>query len=64
MEMRPITTTLAAAVLLALAGTASAQKVNIDFDKDFDFSKIKTFHAKIATSWGNAIMEKTQPKCD
>lgn len=31
------------AILLVAAGTASAQKVNVDFDKDADFSKYSTF---------------------
>jgi hypothetical protein len=56
--MKSGTTLFAAAVLLAVAGSASAQKVNTEFDQSFDFSKIKTFYAKIATDWGNPIGEK------
>jgi hypothetical protein len=58
MKTKSVTTILAAAVVLAVAGSASAQKVNTEFDKSFDFSKIKTFNAKIATSWNNPIGEK------
>jgi hypothetical protein len=57
--VKSVITTFAAAALLAVAGGASAQQVSTDFDKDFDFSKVKTFHAKIATPWGNPITEKT-----
>jgi hypothetical protein len=57
--MKSVTTTLVAAAVLVVAGTASAQKVNTEFDKNFDFSKIKTFDAKIATSWNNPIGEST-----
>jgi hypothetical protein len=57
--MKSVKTTLAAALILGLAGSAMAQKVDTQFDKSYDFSKVKTFNAKIATSWGNEITENT-----
>jgi hypothetical protein len=51
--------TLAAAAALCAAGVAvSAQDVKVDFDKDANFAVIKTFAAKIGTSWNNQISEK------
>jgi len=47
-----------AAALVVAAGAASAQDVTRDFDKDANFSAIKTFSAKIGTGWGNPITEK------
>jgi hypothetical protein len=58
MKTRSITTTLAAAAVLALAGSAWAQKVNTESEPNYDFSKIKTFNAKIGTSWNNPIGEQ------
>src|SRR5262245_48739599 len=53
------TRTLAVAAALSLLGAAAfAQDVKVDFDKDADFSKIKTFAVKIGTSWNNPISEK------
>jgi uncharacterized protein YdeI (BOF family) len=50
---------LAIAAALALASTAAfAQDVKTDFDKAANFAAIKTFQAKIATSWNNQISEK------
>lgn len=50
---------LAVAAALGLAGSiAFAQEVKVDFDKDADFSKVKTFSIKIGTSWNNPISEK------
>jgi hypothetical protein len=57
--MRSVMTTLAAAAVLAVAGSASAQKVSTESLPGFDFSKIKTFDVKVATSWGNPIGEST-----
>jgi hypothetical protein len=48
----------AAALVLAVAGSAAAADVNTEYDKSFDFSKIKTFNAKIATGWNNQIGEQ------
>ena len=51
--------TWATAVALCGAGAlASAQDVKVDFDKDANFSAIKTFSAKIGTSWNNPLSEK------
>jgi len=49
----------ALAVLLALAipSLASAQDVKTDWDKEYDFAKVKTFSIKIGTSWGNQLGE-------
>jgi Domain of unknown function (DUF4136) len=55
--MKSFTTPLAAAALLAVAGCASVQ-VNTQYDQSFSFSSLKTFHAKIATPWGNPIGEQ------
>ena len=50
---------LAIAAALALASTAaSAQDVKTDYDHAANFAGIKTFQAKIATSWNNQISEK------
>lgn len=50
---------LAIAAALALASTAVfAQDVKTDYDKAANFAAIKTFQAKIATSWNNEISEK------
>ena len=50
---------LAIAAALALASTAAfAQDVKTDYDKAANFAAIKTFSAKIATSWNNQISEK------
>jgi hypothetical protein len=47
-----------AAALVALSAPAFAQDVKTDFDKNADFSAIKTFSVKIGTSWNNQISEK------
>ena len=53
--MRPF----AVAIVLALSSTAAfAQDVKVDFDKNADFSKYKTFALKIGTRWNNEISEK------
>src|SRR5262245_10037470 len=50
---------LAVAAALAVAGgTALAQDVKVDFDKDANFAHVKTFASKIGTSWNNPISEK------
>jgi len=44
---------------LTLSGAvAFAQDVKTDYDRDADFSAIKTFSMKLGTSWGNPISEK------
>jgi Domain of unknown function (DUF4136) len=51
--------TLAAVALMSVAGGAAfAQDVKVDFDKDANFAALKTFSAKIGTSWNNPISEK------
>jgi hypothetical protein len=48
-----------AALAVALAPClAGAGDVKTDFDKSFDFSRVKTFSTKIGTSWGNPLSEK------
>jgi uncharacterized protein DUF4136 len=50
---------IAIAAAFGLLGTAAfAQDVKVDFDKDANFAAIKTFDAKIGTSWNNQISEK------
>ena len=51
--------TFAAVAALAFAGaSAFAQDVKTDYDHSANFAAIKTFQAKIATSWNNQISEK------
>jgi hypothetical protein len=51
--------TLAVAAAFTLIGSgAFAQDVKVDFDKDANFTTIKTFALKIGTSWGNPLSEK------
>jgi hypothetical protein len=57
--MKSVMSLMVAVAVLAVAGAAAAQDVNTEFDKAFDFSKVKTFYAKIATGWGNPIGEST-----
>jgi hypothetical protein len=49
---------LAVAALSVVGATASAQDVSVDFDKDADFSAVKTFAVRIGTDWGNPLSEK------
>lgn len=53
-------TPFVALVTLALAGaTALAQQqLSVDFDRTYDYSKVKTFSIQLATGWGNALGEK------
>jgi hypothetical protein len=41
-----------------LAGVARAGDVSTDYDRSYDFSKIKTFSIKLGTGWGNPLTEK------
>src|SRR5262245_35278505 len=51
--------TLAVVAALGLAaGAVFAQDVKVDYDKTADFAHLKTFNAKIGTSWNNPISEK------
>ena len=47
----------AAAALSLLSTAAFAQDVKVDFDKNADFSKYKSFALKIGTRWNNEIGE-------
>src|SRR6185295_11468361 len=47
-----------AAALALVSASAFAQDVKVDFDKDANFSAIKTFAVKIGTSWNNPLSEK------
>ena len=50
--------TLAVAAAFTVAATAAfAQDVKVDFDKNANFSGIKTFAVKIGTDWGNPLSE-------
>lgn len=44
--------------LMLTALLAVAQKVETDYDHNFDFSQMKTFAVKIGTSWGNPLAEQ------
>jgi uncharacterized protein DUF4136 len=46
------------ALLLFSWVPASAQDITSDFDRAYDFSKIKTFAVKMGTPWGNQLGEK------
>jgi hypothetical protein len=54
--MRRVTT--ATVAVLALAGSALAGDVTVDYDKTANFGAVKTFSLKLATPWGNPIGEK------
>lgn len=45
------------AVALGLSTLVLAGDVNVDWDRDADFSKYKSFAIKIGTSWGNPLSE-------
>ena len=45
-------------LLLSLPAIAAAQDVKVDFDKAFDFSKVKTFSMKLGTGWGNDLSQR------
>lgn len=47
---------LGAFILTALL--ASAQEVKTNYDKNFNYSQIKTFYVKIGTAWGNPPNEQ------
>ena len=49
---------LAVAAAWSLAAAAFAQDVSVDFDRDADFSSVKTFAIGIGTAWGNPLAEK------
>jgi len=43
--------------LLLTASLAFAQKVNTDYDHNFDFSSVHTFAVQFATPWGNQLQQ-------
>lgn len=45
-------------ILLLAGGSLMAQDVKVDYDNTFDFSTLKTFNMKLATSWDNPLSEK------
>jgi hypothetical protein len=45
-------------LLVAVATMAAAQDVSVDWDKQADFSKYKSFSAKVETTWGSPFGEK------
>ncbi len=45
-------------LLLSLPTIAAAQDVKIDFDKNFNFSPIKTYSMKLGTAWGNDLSQR------
>jgi hypothetical protein len=49
---------LVVAAALSLSGSAFAQDVKVDFDKDANFGALKTFTVKLGTSWNNPLSEK------
>jgi hypothetical protein len=51
-------TTFGTIACLALATAARAGDVRTQSDKDYDFSKIRTYYAAIVTQWGNEMSEK------
>jgi hypothetical protein len=50
--------TLVVAAALSVSSSAFAQDVKVDFDKDANFSTLKTFAIKLGTSWNNPLGEK------
>jgi hypothetical protein len=56
--MKLLSRLVLAGVALALAGTAQAQDVKVDFDQAASFATIKTFSIKLGTTWGNEIQQK------
>jgi hypothetical protein len=49
---------MAVAVVSLVGGAAVAVDVKTDYDKEADFTPIKTFAVKLGTGWGNEISEK------
>jgi uncharacterized protein DUF4136 len=43
---------------LLVAGTLAAQDVTTDYDKQYDFSQVKTYASIIGTSWNNQLSER------
>jgi len=55
MKMRAV---VMAAAISCAGAAAFAQDVKVDFDKDANFSALKTFAVKVGTSWNNPLGEK------
>jgi len=47
-----------AIALLLTASLAFAQKVNTDYDHNFDFSTVHTFFVEFATPWNNQLQQE------
>ena len=45
------------AVILAVPTVVLGQSVKNDWDKAYDFSKVRTYSIRIGTSWGNQLSE-------
>ncbi len=43
---------------MALAGATAQAQVSVDYDRTYDYSRIKTFAIQLGTSWGNPLGEK------
>jgi hypothetical protein len=56
--MKLVSTLVLAGGALAVAGTAPAQDVKVDYDKAANFATIKTFSIKLGTTWGSEIQQK------
>ena len=56
--MKVRTALVVVALMLVAPMLVRAQDVTKDFDKTYDFSKLKTFYVKLGTSWGNQLSEK------
>jgi hypothetical protein len=46
------------ASLFVVPALAASLNVRIDYDKSFNFSKVKTYSIRIGTTWGNDIAER------
>ena len=45
-------------LVILLGSLVTAQDVNTDYDRNFNFAQIHTFATKIGTSWGNPLSEQ------
>src|SRR6188472_461991 len=51
-------TVMALGLVVTLSGVATAQDVKIDYDKQVDFSRYKTFAAHVNATWASPFAEK------
>jgi hypothetical protein len=58
MKTRTVLAGCVVAALLAVAPVMARQQVSVQFDKNYDFTKVSSFAAQIQTSWGNPIGEE------